>query len=178
MKIRVLLLMFSMNCAAFAQSSPSYILAFDVFDSGGGGPNPPASASYRAHSIVGQAAALHMSTGATHRLSSGGECMFCEVFSVTSVSVAVLPSVMQLYQNFPNPFNPATTIRYVLMKSAHVEVVITNLLGERIEVLVNERQAPGEYELLYDSYDLKSGVYVYSLLTEHGMLSRRMVVLK
>jgi alpha-N-arabinofuranosidase len=75
-----------------------------------------------------------------------------------------LPSGYRLWQNFPNPFNGSTTIRYHLPQEERVELSIYNSLGQLVETLVDENQPPGEYEVSWDTRDgwsegVASGVY-------------------
>jgi hypothetical protein len=83
-----------------------------------------------------------------------------------------MPRVYQLRQNYPNPFNPSTTIVYYLpdvgYQPAEVEIVIYNLLGQRVRTLVKERKYPGEHRVTWDGKDdagndLASGIYFYKL---------------
>ena len=160
-----------------AQSSMNYSIAFDVIDNGGAS-STSASAGYQLRSFIGQAAVHTAALGATSTVSSGAGCAFCESNFVNGVEAVVLPAVIRLYQNYPNPFNPATTIGYVLEREASVQLAVYNLLGDRIAMIVNERQQPGEYHIDYDASALPGGVYLYRLRTEHGQLLRRFVLLK
>ena len=74
--------------------------------------------------------------------------------------------LLALHQNYPNPFNPETVILYELPRTSQVEVVIFNLLGERIRTLVNQRQMAGQHRLPWDGRNefgmpVPSGVYLY-----------------
>lgn len=160
-----------------AQSSANYAIAFDVFDSGGG-MSSASGAAVNAHSIIGQAAVLHVASAASHTASSGAGCMFCGSFVTSAVEPAMLPGVMRLYQNYPNPFNPSTTIRYSLERGGHVRLSVYNLLGEEVDVIVDEHRQPGDYSIDYNAAELQSGVYLYRLRTGDGQLTRRMVLMK
>ena len=83
-----------------------------------------------------------------------------------------------LYQNFPNPFNPNTTIRYDVKTKGDVEMKIFDLLGREVVTLVNENQTPGTYEVVFDASSLPSGVYFYKLQAGDFIETRKMVVLK
>jgi hypothetical protein len=74
-----------------------------------------------------------------------------------------LPSAITLFQSYPNPFNPATAIRYEVNEGGIVSLEITNLLGERIATLVQEYQGPGSYTATFDGSKHPSGVYFYTL---------------
>jgi hypothetical protein len=83
-----------------------------------------------------------------------------------------------LYQNFPNPFNPSTKIKYKIGKNESVSLVIYNLLGERVSTLVNKKQNPGIYQIEWNASNFPSGIYFYQLKTNNFSFSRKMLVLK
>ncbi len=70
-----------------------------------------------------------------------------------------LPRVYALEQNFPNPFNPGTVIRYQLPAAGNVEVTVFDELGRRVATLVNQVQQPGIYHVTFDGSRLASGTY-------------------
>lgn len=74
-----------------------------------------------------------------------------------------IPVQYSLSQNFPNPFNPSTTIYYSLPKSDNVKLKIYDLLGKEIVSLVNDYQTAGEYEITWQQKGLSSGIYFYRL---------------
>jgi len=84
--------------------------------------------------------------------------------AVAEASVA--PTVFALEQNFPNPFNPATTIRYSLPSAAVVNLTVYDMLGRVVTNVVNETQSPGYYERRFGGLGLASGMYVYRLTAE------------
>ena len=84
----------------------------------------------------------------------------------------------ELFQNYPNPFNPLTTISYQLTHGSHVELVIYNSLGEKIDRLVNEFQSPGIKNIKWNAGTNPSGVYFYELITTEGSSKRKMIILK
>lgn len=70
-----------------------------------------------------------------------------------------LPSNFMLHQNFPNPFNPVTTIYYSIPQEGHVEFKVYDILGKEVETLLSENQLPGEHQIKFDGGKLNSGVY-------------------
>ncbi len=74
-----------------------------------------------------------------------------------------IPEKFELEQNFPNPFNPTTVIRYTLPFESNVKLVIYNLLGEVVKELVNGMVATGYEEISFDASNLSSGIYIYTL---------------
>ena len=89
-----------------------------------------------------------------------------------------------LSQNFPNPFNPSTVLKYELGIEAGVTLKVFDLRGNVIKTLVNMKQQPGSYSVIFDKGDLPSGVYFYRLRvnTEDGTKSfsqtKQMMLLK
>lgn len=84
----------------------------------------------------------------------------------------------KLYSNYPNPFNPATTISYSLSEATNVSIVIYNSLGQTVKTLVNESQLAGEHSVVFNAGDFASGVYYYRLLTDTFVETRKLVLLK
>lgn len=95
---------------------------------------------------------------------------------------AVLPANYSLDQNFPNPFNPVTKISFDLPVSGKVDLSVYNILGEKVEALVDGYLPAGSHSLTWSANDgsqsLPSGVYFYKLVTDGATLSRKMLLLK
>ncbi len=89
-----------------------------------------------------------------------------------------IPAEFYLAQNYPNPFNPATTIYYGVAIGGAVTLTVYDVLGREVRELVNERHAPGSYAIEFDGSSLAAGVYVYTLTTPEGALSKKMLLLK
>lgn len=96
-----------------------------------------------------------------------------------------LPIEFALGQNYPNPFNPSTSIGYTLAGNGHeaigtrwVKLVVYDMLGREVAVLVNERKAPGSYEVKFDASNLASGVYLYRLTAGQYVECRKMVLMR
>ncbi len=87
---------------------------------------------------------------------------------VTSVGEGVAGTAFELRQNFPNPFNPVTTIRYTLPGNGKVLLRIYNVLGQEIRRLVDGFQVAGDKQVTFDAGDLPSGVYFYRLQVGSG----------
>jgi hypothetical protein len=96
---------------------------------------------------------------------------------VTPVSTGI-PGSYRLAQNFPNPFNPSTNIRFAIPEKANVKVIVYDALGKEVAVLVNTALSPGEYESQFNVRGLSSGVYYYTLKTENFIETRKMLLLK
>jgi len=89
-----------------------------------------------------------------------------------------IPSEFKLYQNFPNPFNPNTTIYYSIAKESFVKLNIYNLLGEVILETVKEYKNPGNYAVNINLENYNSGLYFYQLKAGSFVESKKMLLLK
>lgn len=92
-----------------------------------------------------------------------------------------LPVQFQLYQNFPNPFNPTTKIAFDLSADALVSLKVYNMLGQEVAtILDNEEFYEGNNEVAFDASTLASGVYYYRLIVNDGELQqvKKMMLLK
>jgi beta-glucosidase len=83
-----------------------------------------------------------------------------------------------LYQNYPNPFNPKTTINYDLPDYSHVILTVYNMLGQKVEELVNQTQRSGHYSVQFNGSKLPSGIYYYRLEVDKYIAVRKMLLLK
>jgi hypothetical protein len=90
----------------------------------------------------------------------------------------ILPNEYVLKQNYPNPFNPSTVISYALPKQTIVNITVYNSLGSQVEVLVNQEQQAGSYNIKYDASSLSSGIYFYVMKTPEINQVNRMILLK
>ena len=86
--------------------------------------------------------------------------------------------VFTLSQNYPDPFNPTTTITYSLPKSSLITLKIYDLLGREIETLVNEEKPAGNYEVEFDGSNLPSGIYFYRMQAGKFIKTRKFVLIK
>lgn len=83
-----------------------------------------------------------------------------------------------LAANYPNPFNPTTTIHYHLPEAAKVALKVYDLLGAEVATLVEGLQAEGDHRVTFDARDLPSGVYLYVLQAGETRLARRLLLMK
>jgi len=90
----------------------------------------------------------------------------------------VLPTEFSLSQNFPNPFNPSTTIRFALPSAGFVTLKVFDVLGREVATLVRERVAAGEYSVAWNGVNCASGVYYYKLETVNSVLIKKMILLR
>jgi photosystem II stability/assembly factor-like uncharacterized protein len=93
----------------------------------------------------------------------GGSVYYCNTSTFVSHNNSTSPAKFELSQNYPNPFNPNTTIKYSIPITSKVRLTVYNLLGEEVEVLVNDIQNIGIYEVTFNANVLTSGVYFYRI---------------
>jgi hypothetical protein len=80
--------------------------------------------------------------------------------------------------NYPNPFNPSTTIRYSIDAPTSVELVVYDIVGQKIAVLENQMKKAGRYSVVWNAGNLTSGAYFCRLITPKGILSRKLLLVK
>lgn len=90
----------------------------------------------------------------------------------------LIPDSFRLYQNFPNPFNPATEIRFDLPEKSNVKLTVFNSLGKVVNVIVNQELNAGSYKQKIDGSDLSSGVYFISLYTDKFKDTKKILLIK
>jgi hypothetical protein len=100
-----------------------------------------------------------------------------------SVFTNLVPKKTELYSNYPNPFNPVTTIHFDLHKPGHVTLEVFNVAGQKVRTLVNEIRKEGHHEITWDGQagsgvKVTSGMYFYRLTTEDAVMTRKMLLLR
>jgi hypothetical protein len=113
--------------------------------------------------------------------------MMDRVFDFFEGEIPVLPIVernqnavqsFHLEQNFPNPFNPNTTIKFTLSEANQTTLVVYDVLGQEIATLVNKKMTAGDYNVEFDASRLASGSYFYILRSGRFIMKKKMVLLK
>lgn len=89
-----------------------------------------------------------------------------------------LPTVYALHSNYPNPFNPVTTIQYDLPKPSFVTLTVYNTLGETVKTLVNSEEFAGVHTVQFDASNIPSGVYFYRLQANDYVETKKMLLIK
>ncbi|MGA9291863.1 MAG: T9SS type A sorting domain-containing protein [Ignavibacteriaceae bacterium] len=84
----------------------------------------------------------------------------------------------RLYNNYPNPFNPTTNIKYDLPKETFVTIRVYDILGREVATLVNEKQSSGRYIIKFDASDFASGMYICRIKAGSFIKSHKMMLLK
>ena len=111
-----------------------------------------------------------------------GYCHLSQILTDVKKDKNSLPSEFLLSQNFPNPFNPTTTIEYSIPASSesyiHAVIKVYDVLGREVTTLVNGEKAPGNYEVKFDGSKLASGVYLYRLRAGSFSQTKKFVLMK
>ena len=89
-----------------------------------------------------------------------------------------IPKEFTLFQNYPDPFNPTTVIKYDLPRAQMVTLTVYNVLGQKVATLVDERQGAGVYEVNFNADGLASGIYFYTLVQGSHVITKKMALLK
>ena len=84
----------------------------------------------------------------------------------------------ELKNNYPNPFNPTTTIKYEIPENAYIELKVFDVLGREVEQLVGNYQTAGKYMATFNAEGLTSGIYIYQLKANNYLFTKKMVLLK
>ncbi len=103
------------------------------------------------------------------------------VINVTGVDESLIdfnPKDYKLFNNYPNPFNPSTKIRYAVPQNAFTTLKVYSITGKEVAVLVNEQKTPGVYEVNFDGSELSSGIYFYKLQSGSFSDVKKMILTK
>ncbi len=105
------------------------------------------------------------------------------VFTFGNSIGSEIPSEYKLSQNYPNPFNPATKIHFDIPASGNslgeiTKMIVYNMLGSRVDVLVNQSLKPGSYSVEWNASDLPSGVYIYFISSGSYRESKKKILVK
>jgi hypothetical protein len=103
---------------------------------------------------------------------------FLEFYISDIEAEATVPNTFNLAQNYPNPFNARTTIEYNLQHDTQVTLDIFDILGRRLETLVNENQSAGSHSTVWDAVDVATGLYFYRIQAGEQSDIKRMMLLK
>jgi len=100
-----------------------------------------------------------------------------EVISIQNINTEI-PSSYSLGQSYPNPFNPMTNVKFSIVNTGDVKIVVYDVQGREVQTLVNERLSAGTYEAKFDGSMLTSGVYFYKLSAGDFTETKRMILIK
>ncbi|HSW54406.1 MAG TPA: FG-GAP-like repeat-containing protein [Ignavibacteriaceae bacterium] len=100
------------------------------------------------------------------------------IASVEDEEINKLPTEYEITQNFPNPFNPTTTLRYSIINPELVRIIIYDIMGKEVKTLVNEFKQAGSYEVQFDASEIVSGIYLYKIESSSFVQTKKMILLK
>jgi len=111
------------------------------------------------------------------------DCFFEGIDSVlTGLNVEIkkteIPSTFKLYQNYPNPFNSSTKIKFYLPKTSFVNLKIFNIIGEEMISCINKEIKSGDYEYIFETGNLPSGIYFYKITAGYFSAVKRFLLIK
>jgi hypothetical protein len=165
--ITLLILTFLFNCNKLFSQETGYRLSKSV--SGSGGILFSNSNTYFLLATAGETFTGVMQTQ-DYSLRSGfwSKSPF-NLTDAIEIDEVKLPDKFNLYQNFPNPFNPTTIIKYDLVKPSIVKIEVFNILGQKVSAIVNsELKEAGSHQVIWEGKDskgglLSSGIYIYRI---------------
>ncbi|MFH1197858.1 MAG: T9SS type A sorting domain-containing protein [bacterium] len=153
-----------------AQSTiPSFVIA-----------NGGMSVADGTHKIIGTVGQTLIGTtgGTANNVFNGFWYVMSDNISFITPVENLLPEEFSLEQNFPNPFNPSTTIRISVPEPSFVIIKLYDILGAEISTLLYGELNTGVYDLRFDAYNLASGIYIYRMTAGSYIETRKMNLLK
>lgn len=124
---------------------------------------------------------------AVEDITNSGDTMTCDLLvspaDVEEELTENLPSSYVLGQNYPNPFNPVTQIEYFVPRDGHIKLEVFNVLGQKIQTLVNQEQTRGTHEVTWDGTNdqgvfVSNGIYFYRFTADDFEQTNQMILLK
>jgi len=115
------------------------------------------------------------------RKGRSGECVICfrmEVARADDICLLIGRSRKDLPYDYPNPFNYQASIRYALPELSDVTITIYDILGRKVETILDIRQQAGYHQVIWNADNFSSGVYFYKLQAEDYIETKKMVLLK
>jgi len=91
---------------------------------------------------------------------------------------SLIPYSFTLYSNYPNPFNPTTTLSFSIPKNGNTKLKVYNLGGSKVATLLNDYKSAGSHNIIFDGTNLASGIYIYTLEFSNKTISKKMLLLK
>lgn len=139
------------------------------FVSGNGNSNSPKEYSYIDNNLIGGSKFLYR----LKQVDNDGQFEYSDV-----VEVKVVPIQYELSQNFPNPFNPSTTIRFSLPIATQLKINVYNMLGELVQTIAEGNYEEGFHKVSFNASTLPSGAYIYRIESSEYTQVRKMILIK
>ena len=166
----VLVLLFFISPILIAQHN----IPISVISSGG---EKQSNTDYSLVGSLGQIAAGSTSSS-NHQVQTGFWYLYYQDVIVNVEDEDLLPITYKLEQNFPNPFNPSTIIKFAVPERSCVLIKIYDILGSEVTTLVNEELDAGWYEKIFDAVSLSTGVYIYRMKAGNYVSTKKMLMIK
>lgn len=90
----------------------------------------------------------------------------------------ILPKAFRLYENYPNPFNSSTTLKYEIPVQTYVDISLFDILGRKVQTIVSEEKPVGVFEIVFNASDLPSGIYFVRIKAGEFLKIGKMMLLK
>ncbi len=97
---------------------------------------------------------------------------------ISDLDNKLMPTEFSLFQNYPNPFNAITSIRFGMPKASEVKIAVSNILGQRVTVLLDAWKPIGYHTVKFDASELASGLYFYRIQSDKFIKIRKMILMK
>jgi hypothetical protein len=130
--------------------------------------------NYSIDSIV----AIYKNDSRFQFIESDRPLSFIDEFVASVKQSTILPDQYRLSPNYPNPFNPSTTINYSLAKAGDVKLTVYNALGSKVATIVNEYKPAGNYSVKFNGNNLASGIYLYRLESGNYNAVKKLILMK
>ncbi|MBK6911178.1 MAG: T9SS type A sorting domain-containing protein [bacterium] len=160
-------------------TDPQTIVRFDIVRNGRAAARVPVTPAQRHYEWLDQEVQNdHSYAYALIAVHADGTREEWGIVQATPAFDAAVVREFKLHQNFPNPFNPETTIEVEIAEDGPAELVVFDVLGQQVATPLNGNLTRGRYSVLFDGRDLPSGVYFYQLSAGSFVDQKKMVLLK
>ena len=111
-------------------------------------------------------------------MNSRGEIYLIEVVGINAMEISTdeIINSLLISQSYPNPFNPYTTISYQLPKTSYVELIIYNLLGQKVATLIDREMSAGSHSDRWDAQNVPSGIYFLKMDVGNNSIVKKALV--
>ena len=115
--------------------------------------------------------------------NGGGASPYSTIFHFTTGATNIsgnneIPKEFKLYNNYPNPFNPVTHIKFDLPKQTNTKLILYDIIGQEVTRLVDKNLPDGAYTVIYNASALSSGTYFYKIITDEYTDVKKMLMIK
>ncbi len=133
--------------------------------------------TFRTNSVF-QDSITQMNNPADWTFTNPGSCIRLDFLTGTEGNSSEIPTVFKLYNNYPNPFNPSTSIKYDVPRNTFVNLSVYDILGKLVTNLVSQDMTAGRYDIVWDAKNYASGTYIYRLEAGEFTDVKKMILVK